>query len=288
MTTVEDLLDEAETQIRRSKKVDLWRPSDARVNAEEILGAVLGKEITGDHLDDPVGASETRRFRSMVARRSGGEPVALIIGYTEFRDLKLTVKKGVFIPRNSSELLAEKAIAKLKRRTTPVGVDVATGMGPVALAMANEVPKATIYGADIWMPSIKLARTNAQNLRLRNVHFVKSDMLKGLPEGIRGRVDVFTIHPPYVARSVVASLPREIKDFEPKVSLTDNSDDGLGLPRLLVEQAPAWLKPGGWVMIEVSPDLSRSVRSILIRGGFRDVKSERDSLGATRVISGRI
>ena len=274
--------------ISKSRQVDLWRPSDARVNAEEILGHVLGKEITGDHLDDEVSAAEARKFRSMVVRRVGGEPVALIIGFTEFRDMKLIVRKGVFIPRNSSELLAQKGIAKLKRRPAPIGVDVATGTGPVALAMANEVRKAKIYGTDIWEPSLRVGRENAKNLRLNNIQFLKSDILKDLPPKIRGKVDVFTIHPPYVSRSVMKDLPREIKDFEPKVSLTDNSDDGLGLPRLLIEQAPQWLRPGGWVMIEVSPDLSRRVKSILIKGGFRDVKSERDSLGATRVISGRL
>lgn len=286
--TVEELLDVAEKRIGRSDNVDLWRPSDARVNAEELLSAVLGKEVTSDDLDDEVPYSLERKFWKMVKRRVDGEPVALIVGFTEFRNLRLIVRKGSFIPRNSSELLAEKAIARLKRRPDPIGVDVATGTGPVALAMANEVKKAKIYGADIWAPAVKLAQENAKSLKLRNVEFVKSDMLKDLPPAIRGKVDVFTIHPPYVARSVVKSLPKEIKDFEPKVSLTDNSHDGLGLPRLLVEQAPGWLRKGGWVMIEVSPDLSRAVRSILIKGGFKDVKSERDSLGATRVISGRI
>jgi len=287
MPTVEDLLDRAEAAIKKSKNVDLYRPSDARVNAEELLGEVLGKEITGDDLDDEVSTPSVRKFERLVDRRAGGEPVAIILGYIDFLGLKLAVQPGVFLPRNSSELLAEKAIARLRRRKSPVAVDVATGIGPVAMAIASKVKGAEVFGVDIWRPSLQVARKNAKALKISNVTFLESDMLGKLPEGLRGAIDTFTIHPPYVARNQVRTLPKEILDFEPKVSLTDNSNDGLGLVRLLTEQAPGWLKRGGWILVEVSPDLSRRVGVILRAGGFRDVRSERDSLGATRVISGR-
>lgn len=286
MPRVEELLDEAEAAIRSSRAVDLWRPSDARVNAEELLGKLLGKQITTDFLDDEVSKAQAARFWRLVARRVSGEPVALILGYTEFRKMKLAVGSDVFVPRNSSELLAEKAIRRLRRRRFPVAVDVATGTGPIALAMANEVPGAEVYGLDIWEPSLKVARKNASRLGL-GVRFIKSDMLAKLPAAARGRIDVFTCHPPYVARSQVRRLPREIRDFEPKVSLSDNSRDGLGMVGRLASQAPDWLKQGGWLLLEVSPDLARAVGSILRRAGFSDVRSERDSLGATRVVSGR-
>lgn len=288
MPTVEELLDRAERDISKSKNVDLWRPSDARVNAEELISEVIGKEVTSDDLDDEVSAAMAARFLKFVARRVGGEPVALILGYIDFKGMRLEVEKGVFVPRNSSELLADKAVKRIRSRKAPVAVDVATGIGPVAMAIAKTLPKATVYGVDIWAPSLKVATRNARKLALKNVRFIESDMLGKLPKSVRGKVDAFTIHPPYVAKSEVRSLPKEIKDFEPAVSLTDNSNDGLGLVRLLAEQAPDWLSKGGWVMVEVSPNLARSVKSILSRAGFSDTKSERDSLGATRVISGRI
>lgn len=287
MPSVEQLLDEAEATIRASRAVDLWRPSDARVNGEELLGKVLGKPIEAESLDDEVPPRQAQMFRRLVARRAGGEPVALILGYTEFRKMKLHVRKGVFVPRNSSELLAEKAIGRLRRRRSPVAVDVATGTGPVALAIANEVPGAEVLGLDIWAPSLAVARSNARRLGL-NVRFVKSDMLSRLPQSLKGRTDVFTCHPPYVARAQVRTLPKEIRDHEPRVSLSDNSPDGLGMVNRLADETTQWLKPGGWVLIEVSPDLSRAVGSILRRAGFQQVRSERDSLGATRVISGRL
>ncbi|HVF12326.1 MAG TPA: HemK/PrmC family methyltransferase [Actinomycetota bacterium] len=288
MPTIEDLLDQAEDRIKKSKHVDLWRPSDARVNAEELLSEVLGKEVTSEMLDDSVGSPKAQRFEKMVRRRVAGEPIAFIVGHTEFRGLKMPIRKDVFVPRNSSELLAEKAIAKIRRRQSPVAVDVATGIGPVAMAVANEVKRATVYGLDIWAPSIKLAKDNAKALGVTNVKFLESDMLKRLPSKLKGRIDVFTIHPPYVARSAVRTLPKEIKGFEPKVSLTDDSKDGLGLVRSLANEAPEWLSKNGWVMVEVSPDLSRQVGTILRHAGLSEVKSERDSLGATRVVSGKL
>jgi len=286
MPTVDEVLGSAEKAIKASKKVDLWRPSDARVNAEELLGAVLGKQITSDDLDQLLGASKVAKFDCLVQRRVAGEPAAIILGFTEFRKMKLIVKPGVFVPRSSSELLAEKAVLRLRRRKAPVAVDVATGTGPVALAMANEAPRAKVWGLDIWKPSLDLARLNARRLAL-NVQFVESNMLSKLPEKLQGKVDVFTCHPPYVAKSDMKRLPAEIKDFEPAVSLSDNSEDGLGLVHQLAEEATAWLRSGGWLLFEVSPDLARKVATILRHSGFAAVKSERDSLGATRVIAGK-
>ncbi len=286
MVIVEELLDWAEEEIRRSPNVDLWRQMDARVNAEDLLSGVLEKQVTSDHLDDEVPSDQARRFRRYVQRRSSGEPVALILGKTQFMGMDLMVRKGVFVPRNSSELLASKAISRLRSSTNRIGVDVASGTGPVALAMAKRVADAKVYGLDIWSPSLAVGRSNAKLLGLSNVTFIKSDMLRKLPRKVRGLVDVFTMHPPYVARRYLRTLPREIKEFEPHTSLSDQSADGLRLVRLLAEEAPEWLRPGGWVLIEVSPDLSRKVKTILSRAGFEKVRSEKDSLGATRVISG--
>lgn len=288
MTTVEELIDRAEKAIRRSKAVDLWRPSDARVNAEELMEAVLGAPLDSDRLDDLVSASKRGRFESLVERRVSGEPVAMIVGKIEFLGLELIVRKGVFIPRNSSELLAQIAIRKLRGRQRPVAVDVATGTGPVALGVAHRVSRARVFGLDISARPLSLARKNAELLGIRNVSFLKSDLLSALSGRLRGRVDVFTFHPPYVAHGDLGELPIEIRRFEPRESLTDRSEDGLDLVRKLAAEAPEWLRTGGWVMIEVSPNLARRVRGILIRNGFRRVKSVRDSMGATRVICGTI
>lgn len=287
MATFDELLDEADRAIRASPAVDLWRSSDARVNAEELLGKVIGKEIAGEDLDREVPPVQARRFRRLVERRVAGEPVALILGETEFRGLTLKVRKGVFVPRSSSELLAGEAIRRMRGRRDPVAVDVATGTGPVALSMAREVSGARVYGLDIAPRALSVGRENARRLGIGGVTLLRSDMLSGLPKEVRGRVDVVTCHPPYVARGVVRTLAKEIREFEPVESLTDGSDDGLGMVRALAADTPAWLRRSGWLLIEVSPDLSRQVATVLRRAGFAEVRSRRDSLGATRVVTGR-
>lgn len=282
--TAGELLDAAEAQIKACAAIELWRPYMARLEASQLLGFVLGHEAEND---EAVPAAARRRFDTLIARRLTGEPASLIVGTTTFRGLVLRTKAGVFIPRSSSESLAGEAIRRLRRRKQPVHVDVATGSGPVALAVASEVKAARVVGVDISPPALALARANAKRLAIPNATFLRSDVLSGLPKDLERAVDVFTVHPPYVARAMMSDLPVEIREFEPATSLTDQSEDGLGLVRELLDQAPPWIRPGGWILVEVSPDLSRRVGGLLRRNRYRDVKSHKDSLGATRVIAGR-
>jgi release factor glutamine methyltransferase len=283
--TVGELLDDAEAQIKACEAIELWRPYMARLEAASLLGLVIGHDP--EQSEEVVPAAARRRFGDLIARRLTGEPAALIIGTTTFRGLVLRTRPGVFIPRSSSESLAGEAVRRLRRRRHPVAVDVATGSGPVALAVASEVQAARVYGVDISPRALSLARANAKRLHIPNVTFLRSDVLSALPKDLERGVDVITVHPPYVARSMMSDLPVEIRGFEPETSLTDQSEDGLGLVRALVDQAPRWLRTGGWMLVEVSPDLSRRVGGVLRRNRYRDVKSHKDSLGATRVIAGR-
>jgi release factor glutamine methyltransferase len=119
------------------------------------------------------------------------------------------------------------------------------------------------------------------------VHFRAGDLLDALPRRLRGSVDVFTIHPPYVLRSDLKELPREIRKFEPLQSLTDGSDDGLGLVRRLAGEAHEWLKPSGVLLVEVGTYLSRRTQATLRAARLVDVGWTKDELGVTRVVSGR-
>jgi len=284
LSTIADLLDEGEERIRASPEVGLWRPWVARVDAEELMQQALGHSVHDRHGN--IDAATRRRFQRMLARRVSGEPIALIRGSMEFAGLRLVVRPGVFTPRSSSELLASEAIRRLQRRRTPVAVDVACGAGAVALAVASKVPRAEVQGLDIAPAAVALGRHNARRLGLTNVRFSAGDLLAPLPRTREGAVDIFTVHPPYVGRNLVRSLPREIRDYEPAESLTDRSVDGLGLVRRLADEARRWLRPGGWLLVEVSPDLARRVRGIMLRNGYLSVASHRDRVGATRVVAG--
>lgn len=254
-----------------------------------MLAHVLDEEPADDLDQRDVSTAQRRRFATMVQRRLSGEPVNYITGHFEFCGLHLMVRRGVFSPRSSSEFLVDEAVSRLRRRRgRRVAVDVATGSGAIALAIAARTHRSEVWGLDISADAVRLGRANARALQLDNVTFAVSDMLGALPTALRGEVALLAIHPPYVGRGEVRSLPVEIRRFEPRSTLTDGSDDGLGLVRRLADDAPGWLCPGGWMLVEIGPYLARQTATILRRAGLRDVRSQRDSLGVTRVVGGRL
>jgi len=286
--TVTEHIDKAIRKIDKSKNIDHWDRNLGRYDAEELMAEVLGRKLTPKLCDTVLDASAKKRYATMVERRVNGEPIPRIMGHYTFRGLDMLVKEGVFVPRASSEFLAAEAVKAMRwRRGHRVAVDVATGAGPVALAIANEVRSAEVWGIDISAEATALGRENARRLELRNIQFRSGDMLAALPRRLRGEIDLFTIHPPYVLHTELNTLPREIRKFEPLQSLTDNSDDGLGLVRRLAADAHAWLKPGGVLLVEVGTYLSRRTQSVLRAAHLVEVTWAKDSLGVTRVVSGR-
>src|SRR5207247_2519736 len=253
-------------------------------DAEEILEHVLGKPPKPNAEVPP---AALRAFRRLLVRRAAGEPPAYLTGRTTFLDLTLDVGRGAFIPRQSSEFMATQAIRRLRGRPHPVHVDLATGVGPVALAVAAAVPAARVFGADLFQRPVALARRNAERLGLTNARFVRGDLFAPLPASLRGGVDVVTIHPPYIGRTEMKSLPHEIVGFEPRESLTDDSPEGMGLVSRVAGEACMWLRSGGWLLVEVSPDRSRAVSAALRRAGLLDVRSTKGGVSVSRVIVGR-
>jgi release factor glutamine methyltransferase len=279
------LLSHAVETLKASAAIDHWQADREEIESDDLLCFALGVEEVDP--DEDVPAPVRRRFERMVRRRATGEPVQLIKGFAVFRGLEILARPGVFVPRDSTEFLAEQAIRRLRGRRRPVAVDLATGGGTVALALANEVRGARVFGTDISREAIRVARRNAERLRLRASFFV-GDLFGGLPRHLRGAVDVVTFHPPYVARRELRELPEEIRRFEPPHTLTDRSVDGLGLIGRAAGEAGEWLKPGGWLLVEVSPDRARAVGSTMRANGFRDVRSTVDrGFKVTRVLVGR-
>jgi release factor glutamine methyltransferase len=282
---VSDLLSDAVRTLKASPAIDHWQADREEIESDDLLCFAMGVDELDP--DAEVAAPVRRRFERMIARRATGEPVQLIKGFAVFRGIEVLSRPGVFVPRDSTEFLAEQAIRRLRGRRRPVAVDLATGGGTVALAIANEVRGVRVYGTDISREAIRVARRNAERLRLR-ASFAVGDLFGGLPGDLRGRVDVVTLHPPYVARGEVRELPEEIRRFEPPHTLTDRSVDGLGLVGRAAREAGGWLKRGGWLLVEVSPDRSRAAAATLRAGGFRDVRSTVDrGFKVTRVIVGR-
>lgn len=284
MPIAENLLREAEETLEASRRIDHPHAGKELADAEDLLAFVLGRDIDPD---EDVDRTAAQRFRRLVVRRVAGEPTAYITGRVEFDGLMLLVGPGAFIPRESSEFMVEQAVRRIRRRPAPVFVDMATGVGPVALAVANWVPSARVFGVDISARPVVMARKNARALRLANARFLQGDLFAPLPKSLARKVDVVTLHPPYVARREIRELPDEIRCFEPKESLTDFSPMGMGLIQRVADEAPQWLRTGGWLLIEVSPDRARAVGAAMRHAGFRDVRSTRGGIDVSRVVVGR-
>jgi release factor glutamine methyltransferase len=253
--------------------------------AWDVLAHVLGRQ---PDREEEISNDTQKKFEKLIKRRTTGEPLAFILGWVDFLDFRMDVKSGAFVPRLTSEFLAKQAIRRIQRRKSPVHVDLATGIGPVAIGSARAVPKAKVYGVDISGEAVKQAKQNAKKLKAPNAQFFKGDMFSPLPKNLKGKVDVITIHPPYVPKDEVADLPLEIKKYEPTHTLTDKSVDGLGLTRRVIDEGRDWLRPGGWVLIEIVPMEWKRVRPLFKEAGYTDIRSTYGELKLTRVICGRV
>jgi release factor glutamine methyltransferase len=281
-----EVLDRAVATLEASPAIDHWQKDREVIEAEDLLMHAMDVDEIDAEADVP--PARLRRFDEMIARRATGEPTQFIKGYAEFRGLRLIAKPGVFVPRDSTEFLAEQAVRRLRRRSHAIAVDLATGGGTVALAVVNETRNVEVFGTDVSADAVKIARSNAKRLGLRAT-FVTGDLFAALPSRIRGAVDVITLHPPYVARSELKDLPEEIRRFEPAHTLTDRSIDGLGLVERTAAESGEWLRRGGWLLIEISPDRARAVATRMRRNGFVDVRSTMGGeLKVTRVVVGRL
>lgn len=258
----------------------LFDDHDHERESEELLAHVL--DIAVEDLDDDYEPPRRSReqFLSLIARRAGGEPFPLLTGHITFYGLDLKVRPGMFMPRPSSELMVDRAVKRLRGRRRPTVVDVATGTGPIAIAIADERPDATVYGTDIAADMLKLGRANARELEVSNVILRRGDMYGALPKALKGRVDVITGHVPYVPPDELDDLPTEVRDHEPITTLSDSSSDGLGLMRHAVTHGPGWLKPGGWLLLEISDDLGPKIRRMCRAAGLEDhgIASDDDDL----------
>lgn len=264
---------------------------DDLYEARQLLASAL--RITDDDAEDLPDAYEPpprqrERYLSYITRRAGGEPQPFILGRIEFYGLDLKVRPGAFVPRPSSELTVHRAVKKLKGRRHPVLVDVCTGAGPIALAIADELPAADVWGTDIQAAGLDQGRANARRLGIRNVSFRRGDMYGALPSRLRGTVDVITAHVPYVPPNELEDLPSEVKDYEPVSTLTDHSDDGLGLMWHAIEGAPRLLKPGGWLLLEMSDDLAGKVKKMCRTAGLTDFNMATDDDDLSVVVEARM
>ena len=254
-----------------------------RLDAELIIGDALKLDriFLYTDLDRPLSAAELTAIRERVRRRGRHEPVAYITGKRGFWKLDLSVGPGVLVPRPDTERLVELALEAAKTFAAPRIVDVGTGSGCIALALAQERPGATVLAIDRSPEALAIARQNLEATGLKNVTLAEGDLLTPA-QGFSP--DLVVSNPPYIPTRDLATLPPDVKDFEPRLAL-DGGPDGLDVVRRLATQAAALLKPGGRLLIEVGYDQGESAPAALRAiGGFDDVRVERDYGGRDRVV----
>jgi len=234
------------------------------------------------HASEPVDAATERRFEELLARRARGEPLAYILGSREFWSLDLSVTPAVLIPRAETELLVEVALRHLAQKQNVDIVDLGTGSGAIALALAHERPLAHVLAVDASEAALEVARGNAQRLNLANVEFLRSDWFAAI--GAR-RFDLVVSNPPYIA-AADAHLQRGDLRFEPLQALASGAD-GLDAIRAIVHAAPRHLRIGGWLLFEHGHDQGGAARELLRQSGFVEVFTEPDLERRERVSGGR-
>lgn len=264
---------------------DLSAASESpRLDAELLLAFVLQvpRSYLFSHPEKQPGKEAFAIFRDLVSRRGSGEPVAYITGRREFWSLDLVVNRHTLIPRPDTETLVATALDLIADDREPSILDLGTGSGAIALALAHERPDATVTATDTSAEAIALARYNGQRLAIGNIRFVRGNWFGAVPGQ---QFDLIVSNPPYVAAND-PHLERADIRFEPIDALAAGSD-GLDSIRHIVNAAPAFLRPGGWLAIEHGDRQGASVTRLLTGAGFEAVATVADLGGRDRVGCGR-
>lgn len=233
------------------------------------------------HGDAPLTREQALAFDALARRRRDGEPVAYLIGRREFFGLDLEITRDVLIPRPETELLVELALTWLGRDGSARALDLGSGSGAVALAIACQRPSCGVVGADVSAAAVALARRNAERLGISNATFIESDWFTCVPPE---RFGLIVANPPYVAEED-PHLARGDLRFEPASALT-SGNDGLDAMRAIVATAPSYLAPRAALAIEHGYDQAVAVQTLLRESGLRDIASARDLAGIPRVTYG--
>jgi release factor glutamine methyltransferase len=283
--TVTQLLEIGERVLADSSHI--FDDHDIATEAVELLASARGVEPEELENGEVVPPRQRDRYLSLIARRAAGEPFPVLVGQISFYGYDLRVRPGSFVPRPSSELTVQRALRRIRRRRRPRVADVCTGAAPIALAIAGEMPRAEVWGMDIDVRGLAQGRDNARRLGIDNLTLRKGDMYDALPRRLEGSFDLVTGHVPYVPFDELDELPSEVREHEPLFTLTDQSDDGLFLMRRAIFEAPEWLKPGGWLLLEVSEDLVSKLKRMYRKAGLENVRGVTDADRLSIVVEGR-
>jgi len=258
----------------------------ARLDAELLIAHALAipRARFISNPEHELSQQELDRISALILRRSGGEPVAYILGHKHFWDLDLMVTPDVLIPRPDTELLVEAALELFTEGKEINLLDLGTGSGAIAIALARAKPEWHVSATDDSRAALAIALENAETYRLHNLSLLQSHWFEKLPP--EKSYDLILSNPPYIPEADPHLQQGDVR-FEPRQALVAGSD-GLDAIRHLIPASKAYLKPDGWLMLEHGYDQGDAVRELFARHGYQDIQQKKDLGGHVRVTLGRL
>ena len=262
---------------------------DAFADSEMLVLHASGADRLSAYMDNPeISKGLQAKIRRLVRRRAKGEPVQYIVGQVEFFGLKIHIGKGVLIPRPETELLAEEAIKAVSRGRGTQSLqilDLCTGSGCIAIALAKAFPDSRVYGTDVSRTAIRYAKKNAAGSAVENVTFLQGSLYLPLKRSLC--FDLIVSNPPYVKRGDIDGLQREIKEWEPLEAL-DGGGDGFDFYRSIFTDAPKYLCRGGRILVELGFSQAEDVKMLAMRQGFGTIEVRKDYAGIERILKAEL
>jgi len=285
VTTWRQLLADSVARLRAAGVDNAGR--EARWLLERATGHTAGELVV--RLDDPATERGATHLHGMVERRRAGEPLQYALERWAFRSLELYVDRRVLIPRPETEVLAGMAVDECRRLAAQVAVDLGTGSGALALALAVERPGLQVWGTDASAEALAVARANLAGLgrTATRVRLSEGPWFEALPDDLAGSIDVIVTNPPYVADDEIADLPAEVHEWEPHQALF-SGPTGLEDIEHIVAEAPRWLTRPGSLLVELAPHQALRARKLAVAAGFGTATVWPDLTGRDRILLARL
>lgn len=281
---IREILKEA---IARMEKTSIQTPL---LDAEVILCHVLNKEriFLYTNRDYLLTDEELSVFSKLIEKRIDGMPVQYITNKQEFMGLDFYVEEGVLIPRADTETLVENVIKWAEKRNNDniTVVDLGTGSGAITVSIAKYIKESYVYSVDISTAALNIAKRNAIYNGTNNITFLEGDLFGPLrKEKLEGKIDLLVSNPPYIPKYEIEGLQIEVSKYEPKLAL-DGGIDGLDYYRRIINDAPMFVKKGGYIALEVGHDQGECVKEMMEKKGcYKDIKKVKDLAGIERVVT---
>jgi len=252
---------------------------------QEMLSAIGINRVELFKENPILNTDELKKLNEFIERRKKREPLQYILGYTYFLDLKIKTHSGVLIPRPETELLVIEVVKEVEKAGLKASVilDLCTGTGAIALGIGNLLKDSIVYGVDISEKAISIARENAKINGIKNVIFLQGNLFDPVKDR---KFDIITANPPYIKTGEMKDLEPEVKDWEPLEAL-NGGEDGLKFYRIIITEAPMYLKKNGLLFLELGVGLYKEVTSLAKLNRFTELSIVKDLNGIERILKAK-